>query len=95
MGVKQSNTFKYFFLGVFILLMFLSFLVIQPFINSILASIVIAYVFYPIFRLLNNKIKNKSLCALIVSVFIILLITIPFSFLLQSSATEAQYLYVR
>ncbi|MBD3304402.1 AI-2E family transporter [Candidatus Woesearchaeota archaeon] len=95
MGVKQSSTFKYFFLGVFILLIFLSFLVIQPFINSILASIVIAYVFYPIFRLLNNKIKNKSLCALIVSVFIILLITIPFSFLLQSSATEAQYLYVR
>lgn len=95
MGEKHNNIVKYFFLGVFVLLIFLSFLVIQPFINSILASIVIAYVFYPIFKLLNKRIKSKSLCALIVSVFIILLIMIPFSFLLQSSASEAQYMYVR
>ncbi|MBW3004486.1 AI-2E family transporter [Candidatus Woesearchaeota archaeon] len=95
MGEKHNNIIKYFFLGIFVLLIFLSFLVIKPFINAILASIVIAYVFYPVFRLLNKKIKNKSLCALIVSVFIILLIMIPFSFLLQSSASEAQYMYVR
>jgi predicted PurR-regulated permease PerM len=95
MGEKHNNTVKYFFLGVFILLIFLSFLVIQPFINAILASIVIAYIFYPILKFLNKRIKNKSLCALIVSVFIIMLIIIPFSFLLQSSASEAQYMYVR
>ena len=91
----HNSTVKYVFLAIFILLAFLSFLVIKPFINSILASIIIAYVFYPVFKFLNKTIKSKTLCALLVSVFIILLIMIPFSFLLQSSASEAQYVYIR
>ncbi len=95
MGEKHNNTIKYVFLGVFVLLIFLSFLVIKPFINAILASMIIAYVFYPVFNLLNKKIRNKTICALFVSLFIILLIMIPFSFLLQSSASEAQYMYIR
>lgn len=96
MGAKQeNNTFRYVFLGIFVLLVFLSFLVIQPFVNAILASIVIAYVFYPIYKHLNKRIKNKTICSLIVSFFIIILIMTPFIFLLQSSASEAQYIYVR
>ncbi len=95
MGEKHNNTIKYVFLGIFVFLIFLSFLVIKPFMNSILASIVIAYVFYPVFKWLNTRIKNKTLCALMISIFIILLIMIPFSFLLKSSASEAQYMYIR
>ena len=95
MGAKPNNTIKYVFLGLFILLLFLSFLVIKPFINALLASIVIAYVFYPLFKLLNKVIKNKTICSLIISLFIILLITVPFAFLLKTSASEAQYMYIR
>lgn len=95
MGEKDNYTVRYFFLGVLVFLIFLSFLVIQPFINSILASIVIAYIFYPVFKWLNNRIKNKTICSLIVSVVIIILIMTPFVFLLQSSASEAQYIYIR
>ncbi|MBW2972871.1 AI-2E family transporter [Candidatus Woesearchaeota archaeon] len=95
MGVKPNNTVKYFFLGIFIFLGFLSFLVVKPFINALLASIVIAYIFYPVFKWINKVIRNKTICSLIVSVVIILLIITPFAFILKSSATEAQYMYIR
>jgi predicted PurR-regulated permease PerM len=94
MGAKPNNLARYFFLGIFVFLIFLSFLVIKPFINAILASIVVAYVFYPVFNYLNKGIKNKTVCALIVSGFIILLILLPLMFALTTSATEAQNMYI-
>jgi len=95
MGAKQNNIARYFFLGVFVFLIFLSFLVIKPFMNSLLASIVVAYVFYPVFKHLHKIIKNKTICALIVSAVIILLILAPLVLIMKTSATEAQYMYIR
>jgi predicted PurR-regulated permease PerM len=75
--------------------MFLSFLVVKPFVNVILASIVIAYIFYPVYKFINKKVLNKTICALLVSLFIIMLIVVPFALLLPASASEAQYTYIR
>lgn len=92
---KKDHFVKYFFIGILLLVAFVSFLVVKPFINIILASAAIAYVFYPLYTFINKKIKNKSLCALLVSFFIITLIAVPFALLLPASASEAQYTYIR
>jgi len=94
MGAKQNNLAKYIFLGIFVLLLFLSFLIIKPFINAVLASLVIAYLFFPVFKFVNKIIPSKTISSLFVSLLIILLILLPFMFALTTSATEAQNMYL-
>jgi predicted PurR-regulated permease PerM len=91
----KNDFYKYFFVIIFIGLAFLSFMVVRPFVNSILASMVIAYIFYIPYKWLYKKIPNKTICALIMSVIIILLLLIPIGFVLKMSTEEAQYLYIR
>jgi predicted PurR-regulated permease PerM len=93
--IKQTDFYKYFFIIIFVLLAFLTFLVVRPFINAILASMVIAYIFYIPYKWLYKRIPNKTICALIMSVIIILLLLIPIGFVLKMSTEEAQYLYIR
>ena len=51
--------------------------VISPFMLSVLAALLIAYAFYPVYKVINNKLKRKNLSALLVSILLILLITVP------------------
>lgn len=67
---------------------------IRPFVNAILASAVIAYVFYPVYRFLNKKIKRKNLSALLVSIIIILVLSVPFFFVLNTVANESRVFYL-
>jgi len=93
--MNKTDFYKYFFIIIFVFLAFLSFLVVKPFINSILASMVIAYVFYIPYKWLYSRIHNKTISALIISLIIILLILVPIGFILQMSTEDAQYLYIR
>lgn len=93
--IQKSDFYKYFFVIIFVLLAFLSFIVLRPFMNTILASAVVAYVFYLPYKLLHRVIPNKTLSALIVSLVIILLLLIPIGFLLKMSTDQAQYVYLR
>lgn len=93
--IQRNDFYKYFFVIIFVLLAFLSFIVLRPFMNTILASAVVAYVFYLPYKLLNRVIPNKTISALIVSLVIILLLLIPVVFLLKMSTDEAQYVYLR
>ncbi|MBD3361263.1 AI-2E family transporter [Candidatus Woesearchaeota archaeon] len=93
--VNKTDFYKYFFIIIFIFLAFLSYLVVKPFINSILASMVIAYIFYIPYKWLYKKIPNRTVCALIMSLIIIILLLVPIGFVLKMSTEDAQYLYLR
>lgn len=75
-------------------LLVLSFLVIKPFLGAILVSLVLAYIFHPVYRLLNKKIKNKNIAAFIVTILIVLLIIAPLFFILNTVSREAYSLYL-
>ena len=83
---------KYISIAVFIIITILSFLVIKPFITAILTSIVLAYLFNPIYKILNKKI-NSSLSALIIILVTILLIIVPSFFIAQSLVKESISFY--
>ncbi len=89
MNIKSS---KYLFFGVFILLTILAFLVIRPFITAILTSIVLAYLFYPLYKILSKKINN-TLAAILVLLIALLVIIIPTFFILESLVKESISLY--
>lgn len=91
----RDNVFKYFFVMLFVALGLLALWVAKPFLNAILASSVIAYVFYPLYKWLNKRIKSRHVCAAIVSLLIVSLIVIPLFFIIETAAPDARYAYIR
>ncbi len=72
----------------------LVFFILRPFMTAILFSIVITYIFYPLCRFLNRRLKNKNLSALIVVIVVILVVTLPLFFTLNAVSREARINYL-
>ena len=89
--MEKSHS-KYLFLGIFILIAILSFLVIKPFITSILSSIILAYLFYPIYKILIKKF-NKTFSAILILILVILLFIIPIFFIIENLVRESIDVY--
>lgn len=92
---KIKGYFKYFFVIFFLIIAYLAFLTVKPFLSAVLAGAIIAYTFYPFYKLVNRFIKRENLSAFLVSIFIILLITIPLVFLVDNMASESRFFYLR
>jgi len=66
---------------IFVALLILAFLVLRPIALSIISGLILAFIFSPVFKKINNNIKNRNISAgLIVFAFVTLLI-IPAFFL--------------
>ncbi|MBW2966609.1 AI-2E family transporter [Candidatus Woesearchaeota archaeon] len=72
----------------------LAFLIIRPYLIPIITSIILAYIFYPLYDWLNKKIKRENLSAVIISILIILLILIPVALVILQVSKEAQVSYI-
>jgi predicted PurR-regulated permease PerM len=77
-----------------VVLLALAVFIINPYLTPLLTSIVLAYIFYPIYKFLNQKIKRKNLSAAIVSILIIILVLIPVSFIIFQVSKEANISYL-
>ncbi len=64
-----------------VLLIVLSFFLIYPILLSIISGLLLAFIFSPIYDWLRKKNLSKNLSASLISVFLILIIIIPFWFL--------------
>lgn len=86
---------KYLFLGMFLIITLLAFLIIKSFITSLLTSIVLSYLFYPLYKKMNNLIKNRSVSAIIMVFLLIIIIFIPVFFILNSLLKESLLFYAQ
>jgi predicted PurR-regulated permease PerM len=91
----KDGVSKYFFIGLFVVVVALTFWVAKPFLNALIVSAVVAYVFRPLYLWLNKKIKYKNVCSLLVSAFILFLFIMPLFLVIESAAPDARYAYVR
>ena len=60
----------------------------------LLASFLLAYLFYPVYHWVAKKVKNRAVIAFIVSFIIILLVTIPIAYVLYEFSKEANVGYI-
>src|SRR3989344_6815661 len=94
MDKENSNEYsKYIFLLFLVLILTAAFLIVRPFISMLLTSLVIVYIFYPIFNRINSKIKNKDISAFITSILAILIIVIPLIFAANSIIVESIHFF--
>ena len=59
-----------------------------------MTSFILAYIFYPLYKLVKKGVKNSSFAAFLVSLIIVLLFTAPLIFIANAVSTEARINYV-
>jgi predicted PurR-regulated permease PerM len=74
-------------------LLYLSFLVIRPFLSAVVISLVLAYLFYPVYRWLQGLVKSTTAASAIMVLLILALIVVPTAFIISSLVEQsiAQY----
>ncbi|MFC1697088.1 AI-2E family transporter [Nanoarchaeota archaeon] len=87
----MKHYYKYIFILIFIFLIYLSFLLIKPFLITIFTAALIAYLVYPLFKIINRKVKNRGTCSFILTIFILLLILIPIGFIFERGYDALRY----
>ena len=80
---------KYFFLGSFIGLIILSVVLVKPFISALLGSMILAYIFYPVYQYILKYVRNKNVASIFMSILIIILIVGPMLFLVNTLFTQS------
>ncbi|MFH0874554.1 MAG: AI-2E family transporter [archaeon] len=80
---------KYIPIAIFAIFGFLSFMLIKPFAIYLLFAITIVLILNPLYKRIVAIIKNKTFSALIMLFFSILIIIIPFLFVINSLINEA------
>lgn len=86
---------KYVGLGLFAVVAVLVGYIIWPLMKALVAGALLAYVAYPVYTYLRRWIRWDAVRASIVSVLLLLVILVPFVAVIQTSAPEARYLFLR
>src|SRR3989344_6775170 len=91
--MSKSSNRKFLYFGSLGIFLYVAYLLLKPFMVAILSSGIIAYIFYPLYQKLFKVLNNQKVAAFLVSTIIILLVTIPSIFLLNSLTKEAYIIY--
>ena len=75
-------------------LLVLAFLLVRPILLSIVSGFILAFIFSPVYNRLNKKIKSKNLSAAITTIFLIVLILLPFILLTPLIIDESINIFV-
>jgi predicted PurR-regulated permease PerM len=75
----------------------LSFLLLRPLFISVITSMVISYIFYPVYIWINKRIKHKSVSSFLVILLIIIILIVPSFFAVNALSREifSSYLKVK
>ena len=90
--MEKEKFKKYFIIITAIILAAISFIIIKPFINAILAGLIATYIFHPLQKRLSSKI-NKYVAAAFITLLIILVVTIPLFFVANAIVKESISIY--
>ncbi len=89
----RPSVSQYTFLAFFLLSAALSFFVIQPFLKAILTGAVLAHISYPVYSMLHNRIKSENGSALLATLIILLVVSIPFIAIIGTVAKDVKKVY--
>lgn len=93
--MEQKRFASMLIISLIILSFYLLYVVFSPFLVPIIWAIILVIMFYPVYRRLNRGLKGrKSLCALLMTVMVVLLIVLPCTYILSVLASEAISAYV-
>jgi predicted PurR-regulated permease PerM len=93
MEKKEKKIAFYSFVFLLIIFLILAIIIIRPLFVSILAGIILAYLFYPFYNFLLKYLKNKSLTAFLVCIIFILVLGLGLWFGAKALSDQAYEFY--
>ncbi|MBW2995019.1 AI-2E family transporter [Candidatus Woesearchaeota archaeon] len=72
----------------------MSYRLVEPFIIPVLTSFIIALLIYPVYKWLRKIIRSNFLCSLAVVVLFLIVIAVPFGYVINVAAKEAYSAYI-
>ncbi|MFC1648956.1 AI-2E family transporter [Nanoarchaeota archaeon] len=82
--MQKDRITRYFFIGLFVLLAYFTFLMVKPMLAYMAMAIILTYFTHPIYKKLHSKIKSKSLASGLMILIILLVIIIPTFFIVAT-----------
>ena len=91
--IKKPVNTNYSFIALFLVVVYLSYLILKPFFLSIVSAMIFAFVFFPVYRFFLGIVRKKSISAFLVIVVVLFLVLLPLFFIFNSLYIEATNLY--
>jgi predicted PurR-regulated permease PerM len=85
--------YKYGSIIAVVLIVYLSYLIIQPYILSIVSAALIAYLFYPIYSKIYKKTAKKNISAILTCFIVLLVLVVPMFYALNSLIGDIPSVY--
>jgi predicted PurR-regulated permease PerM len=92
-GSEKRNS-KYLFLLFFITLLVIAFLVVRPFLSTLIVAAIFSYVLYPVYRYFHSLTRMKGFSAVILIIMVLLLVSIPLVFIAGKITNESYSVYL-
>ncbi len=83
----------YLVLASFLILAYIAYLVIKPFIGVLLGSFILTYLFYPLYKKAVKITKSRVFSAIIITTLIVIIIILPMIYLARAVLVESIGLY--
>ena len=80
-------------MALLLILVYVSFYVLGPFLSAIISSFVIVFIFYPLYDKILKRIKSKNISALLIAILVVLMIVLPSIWVINAVTKEATDLY--
>src|SRR3989338_5199391 len=91
--MPADDTKKYILIALLLLSVYLSFLVIKPIFYALLWALVLAYLFTPIYRIVNKKIRNERASSLLITSAIVILTVVLATAIVSTLSNEILITY--
>ncbi|MBU0666644.1 MAG: AI-2E family transporter [Nanoarchaeota archaeon] len=91
--MEKEKITRYWLIIVSLIILTLSFFIVKDFLAYIVFAFVLIFGFYPLYRFLNKKIKNKNVCAWLMILIILIIIIIPLFFIINSLVQQSYSAY--
>jgi len=72
----------------------LTILVLSPLLTAIITGLILSYIFYPAYKKIHKRVKEKNISALIIILFVLFLIFVPLWFLLPLAVKQIFDIYL-
>lgn len=82
MELNDKDLKKIMVIALVLILAFLTYLIIKPVLLSIIGGLLLAFIFFPVYKWVEKFVKYRSLAAAIVSVLVVIIIIAPLWFLI-------------
>ncbi len=89
----KKDVKKYLVVAALLIIAYITFLIISPFISAIITSFVLAYLFYPLHKKISKLTKNEIVGATLTTAIITIIMLLPLAYIANSLITESINLY--